>query len=88
MPITAIVAENGVVALFMRGGELQIEYAQDEATRTHNAQRLAVAARRVLREVPGSTLGARQRGRITTSPSITKQSSRGSTRQPSLAWSR
>ena len=40
-PITAIVAENGAVALFMRGGELQIEYAQDEATRTHNAQRLA-----------------------------------------------
>lgn len=64
-PITAIVAENGAVALFMRGGELQIEYAQDEATRTHNAQRLAAAARRVLREVPGSTLARDSAGRIT-----------------------
>lgn len=64
-PITAIVAENGAVALFMRGGELQIEYAQDEATRTRNAQRLAAAARRVLREVPGSTLARDSAGRIT-----------------------
>lgn len=64
-PIEAIVAENGAVALFARGGRLQIEYAQDEATRTRNAMRLAAAARRVLREVPGATLARDSAGRLT-----------------------
>ena len=59
-PIDAIVAENGAVALFMEGGRLRTEYAQDEATRAINAQRLAEAARRVIREVPGATLAQAQ----------------------------
>lgn len=64
-PIEAIVAENGAVALFVRDGTLRIEYAQDEVTRTHNARRLAAAAQRVLREVPGATLARDSAGRIT-----------------------
>ncbi len=64
-PIDAIVAENGAVALFTEGGALRTEYAQDEATRTLNAQRLAEAARRVLREVPGATLARDSAGRVT-----------------------
>jgi HAD superfamily hydrolase (TIGR01484 family) len=64
-PIDAIVAENGAVALFRDGDALCIEYAQDEATRRRNAQRLAAAARRVLREVPGATLARDSAGRVT-----------------------
>jgi hypothetical protein len=65
-PIDAIVAENGAVALFRDGrGELAIEYAQDEATRRHNARRLREVAARVLREVPGSTLAQDSAGRVT-----------------------
>lgn len=64
-PIDAIVAENGAVALFMEGGSLRTEYAQDEATRACNATRLAEAARRVLREVPGATLARDSAGRVT-----------------------
>ena len=64
-PIDAIVAENGAVALFMEGGALRTEYAQDEATRVHNARRLAEAAQRVQREVPGATLAHDSAGRVT-----------------------
>ena len=64
-PIDAIVAENGAVALFRAGGALTIEYAQDDATRLHNAQRLRDVAERVLREVPGATLAADSAGRVT-----------------------
>jgi HAD superfamily hydrolase (TIGR01484 family) len=65
-PIDAIVAENGAVALFRdRGGELAIEYAQDEATRVRNATRLREVAARLLREVPGSTLAQDSAGRVT-----------------------
>lgn len=71
-PLAAIVAENGAVALFRednvrRNGSsaLQIEYAQDEATRTHNAQRLSEVAARVLREVPGAQLAQDSAGRVT-----------------------
>ncbi|HET6599754.1 MAG TPA: HAD-IIB family hydrolase, partial [Burkholderiaceae bacterium] len=65
-PIDAIVAENGAVALFCNaGGELTIEYAQDEPTRSRNAQRLQDVARRVLREVPGATLARDSAGRVT-----------------------
>ena len=64
-PMQAIVAENGAVALFMHEGALRIEYAQDEATRTHNARRLAEVARRVVREVPGATLARDSTGRVT-----------------------
>jgi HAD superfamily hydrolase (TIGR01484 family) len=64
-PITAIVAENGAVALFRDGGELRIEYAQDDSTREHNAVRLCAAAQRVLREVPGAMLARDSAGRVT-----------------------
>ena len=63
--IDAIVAENGAVALFMEGGRLHTEYMQDEATRAHNASRLAEAAQRVQREVPGATLARDSAGRVT-----------------------
>ena len=64
-PIDAIVAENGAVALFRSGEALQVEYAQDEATRARNTQRLREVAARVLREVPGATLARDSGGRVT-----------------------
>jgi HAD superfamily hydrolase (TIGR01484 family) len=64
-PIDAIVAENGAVALFRDGPALQVEYAQDAATRAANARRLAQVAQRVLREVPGATLARDSAGRVT-----------------------
>lgn len=64
-PVDAIVAENGAVALFMRDGALRIEYAQDEATRARNAQRLVQVAQRVQREVRGATLARDSAGRVT-----------------------
>ncbi|HKX39628.1 MAG TPA: HAD-IIB family hydrolase [Burkholderiaceae bacterium] len=70
-PLDAIVAENGAVALIHRedrggdGGEVRIEYAQDEPTRLRNAHRLADVARRVLHEVEGSTLARDSAGRVT-----------------------
>jgi len=64
-PLDAIVAENGAVALFRDGDALQVEYAQDGATRARNAQRLREVAARVLREVPGTTLAQDSAGRAT-----------------------
>jgi HAD superfamily hydrolase (TIGR01484 family) len=64
-PVAAIVAENGAVALLRDGSALHIEYAQDEATRRHNASRLLAVAQRVLREVPGATLAQDSAGRVT-----------------------
>ena len=64
-PVQAIVAENGAVALIPEAGRLRIEYAQDAATRAHNAVRLRNAAARVQREVPGATLARDSAGRVT-----------------------
>jgi HAD superfamily hydrolase (TIGR01484 family) len=64
-PIDAIVAENGAVALFREGGMLQVEYAQDDATRMRNAARLREVAARVLREVAGTALARDSAGRVT-----------------------
>jgi HAD superfamily hydrolase (TIGR01484 family) len=64
-PIDAIVAENGAVALFREGERLQVEYAQDDATRAANIERLRRAAERVLREVSGATLARDSAGRVT-----------------------
>ncbi len=64
-PIAAIVAENGAVALFRDAAGLQIEYAQDEPTRTANARRLAQVAQRILAEVPATTLAHDSAGRVT-----------------------
>ena len=65
MPVTAVVAENGAVALFKEGGQLRTEYAQGEAERAANTERLRHAAARVLREVPGATLARDSAGRVT-----------------------
>lgn len=66
-PVDAIVAENGAVALFRPGPgpQVDVEYAQDEATRGRHAQRLREVAERVLREVPGSRLARDSAGRVT-----------------------
>jgi HAD superfamily hydrolase (TIGR01484 family) len=64
-PLAALVAENGAVALVRDGAEVHTEYAQDAATRAHNAQRLQSAARRIVREVPGAVLARDSAGRVT-----------------------
>ena len=64
-PLAALVAENGAVALLRDGAEVHTEYAQDAATRAHNAQRLQAAARRIVREVPGAVLARDSAGRVT-----------------------
>ncbi len=65
-PLSAIVAENGAVALIPQPGRRLItEYAQDAPTRQRNAQRLREVAARVLAAVPGATLARDSAGRIT-----------------------
>ena len=64
-PVSAIVAENGAVALIPDGGALRVEFAQDEPVRRANAERLRAVAARVLREVPGATLARDSAGRVT-----------------------
>ncbi len=64
-PLRGIVAENGAVALFRRGEELCIEYAQDAATREAHRLRLHEAAQAVLREVPHARLATDSAGRVT-----------------------
>ena len=64
-PLDAIVAENGAVALFCKGGAMVTEFAQDASVRAANALRLKRAAQRVLREVPGATLARDSAGRVT-----------------------
>ena len=64
-PVQAIVAENGGVMLRTQDGRLQREFAQPEAERRANAERLAVCAAAVLRDVPGATLARDSAGRIT-----------------------
>ena len=64
-PLDAIVAENGAVALLQEAGAVVTEFAQDAATRAANAARLAQAAARVRREVPGATLARDSAGRVT-----------------------
>jgi HAD superfamily hydrolase (TIGR01484 family) len=65
-PVAAIVPENGAVALIPgRDRSLFTEYAQDAATREHNARRLREVAARVLAEVPDATLARDSAGRVT-----------------------
>ena len=64
-PVRAIVAENGAVALLREGGQVRIEYAQDEATRAANTLLLQAVAAQVLRQVPGTTLAQDSPGRVT-----------------------
>jgi HAD superfamily hydrolase (TIGR01484 family) len=64
--LSAVVAENGAVALFRDAqGTLLTEYAQDESTRLHNAHRLREVGARILREVPGATLARDSAARVT-----------------------
>ncbi len=65
-PVTAIVAENGAVALLLTAsGEVQLEYAQDAATRASNTTKLKAVAAQVLREVSGALLAQDSAGRVT-----------------------
>lgn len=65
-PLAALVAENGAVALIPDAdGTVHTEFAQDEATRVHNARRLQAVATQVLRDVPGATLASDSPGRLT-----------------------
>ena len=64
-PVRAIVAENGAVALLRGDGLMRTEYAQDEATRAANTQRLQAVARQILRDVPGAALARDSAGRVT-----------------------
>jgi len=74
-PLQAVVAENGAVALWRSAaGEavastepdgLHLAYAQDEATRSHNAERLRAVLARVLSEVPGARAATDSAGRVT-----------------------
>ncbi len=64
-PVRAIVAENGAVALLHEGNLVAVEYAQDAATRSVNAQRLCEVAEQVLREVQGAVLAQDSPGRVT-----------------------
>jgi len=63
--LPAIVAENGAVALLREGGELRVEFVQDEATRKANMARLQQVAQRIVREVPGATISPDSVGRAT-----------------------
>src|SRR5262249_49929455 len=64
--LSALVAENGAVALLHdEHGALVTEYAQDDAVRERNAQRLREVARRIVAEVPGATLARDSAGRVT-----------------------
>lgn len=64
-PVAAIVAENGGVLLRRDGGTVRLDFAQDEATRRANRERLRACADAVLAEVPGATLARDSAGRLT-----------------------
>jgi HAD superfamily hydrolase (TIGR01484 family) len=65
-PVNAIVAENGAVALWRgESGELRKAYAQDEATRQHNLERLQTVARHILHTLPHTRLAIDSAGRET-----------------------
>ena len=75
VPLAAIVAENGAVALIPEGPAdasdgaesrpVRIEFADDAATRAANAVRLRAAASRIVAEVPGAVLSRDSVGRVT-----------------------
>jgi len=64
-PVAAIVAENGAVALLPAGSRLAVEYAQDEATRSRNRQRLLEVLARIEAEVPDALRSRDSAGRET-----------------------
>ena len=64
-PVAAIVAENGAVLLRRQGGQLQIDFVADAATRAAHQLRLQACAQAVLAQVPGATLAQDSAGRLT-----------------------
>lgn len=64
-PVDAIVAENGGVALIRQSTGVEVEFAQDAATRATHAQRLREVAERILREIPQAQLARDSAGRVT-----------------------
>ncbi len=64
-PVAAIVAENGAVLLRREGGQLQIDFVADTATRAAHQRRLRACAQAVLAQVPGATLAQDSAGRLT-----------------------
>ncbi|HEY2559462.1 MAG TPA: HAD-IIB family hydrolase [Caldimonas sp.] len=65
-PLTAVVAENGAVALVRNAaGEVEADYADPEDVRRANAVRLRAVAERIVAEVPGATLARDSAGRVT-----------------------
>lgn len=63
--LRAIVAENGAVALLPGAEGVEIEYAQDAATRAHHARRLQQVLARIVAEVPGARPARDSAGRAT-----------------------
>lgn len=63
MPLDAVVAENGAMALLDAGA--RIDYVQSETERKRNRARLDATASRIVRDVPGATLAADNDGRVT-----------------------
>lgn len=64
-PLQAIVAENGSVAIFAGAGRVQVEFAQDRATRQAHVRHLRRVAQRIVQEVPGAVLARDSHGRMT-----------------------
>ena len=75
LPVDAILAENGAVALIIDKNSTKLSYnidslllkiyQQDAATRSHNQARMLQVAQRVLREVSGATRSQDSGGRET-----------------------
>ena len=64
-PLTAVVAENGAVALREVDGDAGIEFADPELVRAANSLRLRAVAARIVAEIPGATLSRDSVGRAT-----------------------
>lgn len=64
-PVRGIVAENGGVLLHREGETLSTEFAQDDATRLANVERLQACAREIVATVPGARLARDSAGRLT-----------------------
>ncbi len=65
VPLAAVVAENGAVALARNGGDVRIDFVDPEPVRRANAERLAAVAARIVAEIPGATLAQDSAGRVT-----------------------
>ena len=64
-PLSAVVAENGSVALVRDGDTVRVDYVDPAPVRAANAERLREVAARIVAEVPGATLAQDSAGRVT-----------------------